>query len=100
MHISVLETLSGTPYRQYLFHRNGVPGRSGLLSPLLLYLIRRYRWRSFFPWPRFVNQTLFSHFFLFSITCTLRHRMYYDKQKAVAVVKHHYQGCQSNAKRA
>jgi len=29
-----LETLTGTPYRQQLFHRNGVPGRSGLLSPL------------------------------------------------------------------
>ena len=25
MHISVLETLNGTPYRQQLFHRNGVP---------------------------------------------------------------------------
>jgi len=35
-HISVLETLTGTPYRQWFFYRNGVPGRSGLLSPLLM----------------------------------------------------------------
>jgi len=34
LHISVPETLTGTPYRQPFFYRNGVPGRSGLLSPL------------------------------------------------------------------
>jgi len=34
LHIGVLETLTGTPYRQRFFYRNGVPGRSGLLSPL------------------------------------------------------------------
>jgi len=34
LHISVLETLTGTPCRQRFFHRKGVPGRSGLLSPL------------------------------------------------------------------
>ena len=34
LHISVFETLTGTPYRQRFFYRNGVPGRSGLLSPL------------------------------------------------------------------
>ena len=35
LHTSVLETLTGTPYRQRFFYRNGVPGRSGLLSPLI-----------------------------------------------------------------
>jgi len=37
IHISVLEPLNGTPYRQKFFHRNGVPGRSGLLSPLQMH---------------------------------------------------------------
>ena len=36
LHISVLETLTGTPYRQRFFYRNGVQGRSGLLSPLVI----------------------------------------------------------------
>ena len=30
----------------------------------------------------------------------IRHRKYCDEQKAVVVVKHHYQGCQLNMKRA
>jgi len=30
----------------------------------------------------------------------IRHRRNYGEQKAVVVVKHHYQGCQLNAKRA
>ena len=38
LHISVLETLTGTPYRQRFFYRNGVPGRSGLLSPLNIWM--------------------------------------------------------------
>jgi len=38
LHISVLETLTETPYRQRFFYQNGVPGRSILLSPLLLAL--------------------------------------------------------------
>ena len=42
LHISVLETLTGTPYRQRLFYRNGVPGRSGLLSPLLMTPFRKF----------------------------------------------------------
>jgi len=32
--------------------------------------------------------------------CILRHRRDYDEQRADVVVKHHYQGCQLNAKRA
>ena len=35
-----------------------------------LYLMGRYRKRSVFPWLRFVDQTLFLHSVLFSITCT------------------------------
>jgi len=43
----------------------------GGLPFLFLCLIERYSWRSSaFPWLRFVDQTLFSHSILFSITCT------------------------------
>jgi len=42
----------------------------GGLYFLFLYLIETYRWRSVFPWLRFVEQTLLSHSILFSITCT------------------------------
>ena len=41
----------------------------GGLQFLFLYFIERYRWRSVFPWLRFVDQTL-SHSIFFSITCT------------------------------
>jgi len=44
------------------------------------------RWRSMFHWLRFVDRFLFAFFLLFTITCTLRHRMDYDEQKAVVVV--------------
>jgi len=36
LRISVLEILTETPCRQRFFYRNGVPGRSGLLSPLVV----------------------------------------------------------------
>jgi len=37
---------------------------------LFFYFIERYRWRSVFPWLRFIDQTLLSHSFFFSNTCT------------------------------
>jgi len=52
------------------------------------------------PWLRFIDHTLFSHYILFSVMLHNRHRRDYDEQQAVAVVKHHHQGCQFNAKRA
>jgi len=42
----------------------------GGLHFLFLFFIKRYRWRSVFPWLRFVDQTLLSHSIFFSITCT------------------------------
>ena len=33
-----LKSFTGTAFRQQIFYRNGVPDRSGLLSPLLLML--------------------------------------------------------------
>jgi len=35
-----------------------------------LYFIERFRWRSVFPWLRFVDRTILSHSIFFSITCT------------------------------
>jgi len=37
---------------------------------LFLYLLERYKWRSTFPWLRFVDRTIFSYSIIFSITCT------------------------------
>ena len=36
----------------------------------IFYFIERYRWRSVFPWLRFVDQILLSQSIFFSITCT------------------------------
>jgi len=41
------------------------------LHLLFLYLIEKHKWRSVFPWLRFVDQTLFTHSILFRIICTL-----------------------------
>ena len=37
---------------------------------LFFCFIERYRWRSVFPWLRFVDQILISHLIYFNITCT------------------------------
>jgi len=42
----------------------------GDLHFLFFYFIETYRWRSVFPWLRFVNQIHLSHSVFFSITCT------------------------------
>ena len=43
----------------------------GRLTYFIFYFIDlESRWRSVFPWLRFVDQTPFSHSILFSITCT------------------------------
>jgi len=44
----------------------------GGLYFLFLYLIEMHRWRSVFPWLRFVDQTLFSYSILFSIAFTFK----------------------------
>jgi len=46
------------------------------------------------------EQTLISHYILFSIMCRLRHRRDYVEEKAVLNVKHHYMGCQLNSRSA
>jgi len=56
------------------------------------------RWHPMFLWLRFVDQTPFSHY-LFSLQhhhdnhVHIRHMGDCDKQKAVLVVNHYYQGC-------
>jgi len=66
---------------------------------LFLYLIERYRWRSVFPWLRFVYQTLFSYSILFSITCASVTAGIMMNRRQLQWCKHHYQGYQLNAKR-
>ena len=66
-----------------------------------LQLVKMSRWRSVFPWLRFVDQTLFAHY-LSSLQhhVHIHHRRDYDEQKAVIVVNQHCQGCWSNPKHA
>jgi len=51
-----------------------------------------------FPWLRFFFTKLFT-FYSLQHHVHIRHRRHFDEQKAVVVVKHHYQSCQLNAKR-
>jgi len=61
-----------------------------------IYLIKMSRWRSAFPWLRFVDQTLFTHSIPLSIIITPS-----PNEKAVVegVSIIHYQGCHLDAKR-
>jgi len=51
---------------------------------LFFYFIERFRWRSVFPWLRFVDQILCIRFS--SASRAQQSRKGYDKQKAVVVV--------------
>jgi len=53
-----------------LFHHFMRLTIKGGLQLLFFYFIERYRWRSVFPWPHFVDQILLSHSIFFSIMCT------------------------------
>jgi len=54
---------------QFFHHFMLLTIKSGLHF-LFIYFIERYRWRSVFPWLRFVEKILLSHSIFFSITCT------------------------------